>query len=428
MKRSRSASPPPPPAATTESTADDIRDEDKCWKCQGHGRKRAAGNSKEFTGKTCPVCLGNGKRPASKRSLELAEQPGKIIRLRGRDGYFVGQRALQNHRLETESNDSIVQKGEILAALGCGDWRIFQLANGHKLTVDDFLCAWMASEEMRKRGYGLAKEGIFGQLEGSNNKIFHHADIGCGCGSVLMTLAWAFPKVIRSHGVEAQAISYDLCRRGLLWNLGEDGSDPSHAVQLSHDDLRSWSGGSLVPFDLITGTPPYFPANRFVASENHSQKIRCRIPTRGAAADYVAAAARLIKSEGVICIAETARKEGEDGMIQAIQEHGLKVLKRLDVITRTGLPPRFSCWLLTKPAKRKETKDKCEHVDTINDLETLDKSTGEKDAALDFLVETLTIRNSDKSRTLEYVDAMEKMGWVDFERTRENMEETNIDK
>jgi tRNA1(Val) A37 N6-methylase TrmN6 len=407
-----------------------------------------------FTGKICPVCHGSGQRPASQRSLELAQQPGKIINLRGRNGVFAGQRAVQGYRLllqqqpevddsSSSTSTSIVNQGELLAALGCGDWRLFQLANGHKLTVDDFICAWVAAEEMRKRGYGLVTTGMFGQLgmEGtdkdasSNNKtLFHHADIGCGCGSVLMTLAWAFPEVIRSHGVEAQAVSFDLCRRGLQWNLGVDGSSPlDHTVQLSHADLRTWSGGSLAPYDLITGTPPYFPADRFVASANHSQKIRCRIPTRGAAADYVAAAARLIKPNnlGVICIVETARPEGEQGMRQAIHEHGLIVVRRLDVITRTGLPPRFSCWVLTKPSAAAEedtssiTKEEARSNTTTHDGSLATTTTTQSQPALtppssldDFPIETLTIRHKDQTRTLEYVDAMETMGWVDFEQTK----------
>ena len=244
-----------------------------------------------------------------------------------------------------------------------------------------------------------------------------------------MTLAWAFPKVIRSHGVEAQTISHDLCRRGLLWNLGQDGSDPSHSVQLSHEDLRTWNGGNLAPFDLITGTPPYFPSDRFVASENHSQKVRCRIPTRGAAADYVTAAARLIKPGGIICIVETARKEGEEGMLQAIHENRLKVLKRLDVITRTGLPPRFSCWVLTNNNKKQIkndqlTNDKNEKPDSSN---TIDETfVNQQENEVNFCIKTLTIRNKDQSRTLEYVDAIENMGWVDFEQTREKLEANNI--
>jgi hypothetical protein len=97
-------------------------------------------------------------------------------------------------------------------------------------------------------------------------------------------------------------------------------------------------------------------------------------------------------------------------MWEAIQKHGLHVLRRLDVITRTGLPPRFSCWLLT-------TRDSStNHGNT--DHETF--STRDNN----FVIETLTIRNEDQSRTLEYVEAMESLWWVDFEMTKEKMTST----
>jgi tRNA1(Val) A37 N6-methylase TrmN6 len=403
-------------------------------------------NAMITTPKPCPVCQGSGRRPASKRSLQLGKQPGKIIQLRGNQGVFAGVRAVEGYKLLPQQQqqqqcgvDLLVQPGEILGALGCGDWRIYQLANGHKLTVDDFLCAWYAALEMRRRGYGVQQQqqqpqgdgdgglgsGMFGQSPPSNDdssdkKVFHHADLGCGCGSVLMTMAWAFPNTIRSHGVEAQEVSFDLCRRGLQFNLGQNGSDPSHTVQLTHADLREWDGGSLKPYDVITGTPPYFPKAHFVASQNHSQKIRCRIPTRGAASDYVATAAKLIKKDdGIICIAETARKEGEDAMWQAIQQHGLRVLRRLDVITRTGLPPRFSCWLLTNNHQGTSTMEY--PAGTSNEDCIVSTPTSENNTCL---IETLTIRNEDQSRTLDYVEAMESMGWVDFERTREKIKGT----
>jgi len=419
-----------------------------------------APNETPLVATTCTVCQGKGIIFASQRSIQLGLQPGKIIPLRGRGEQhprrFAGVPSVQGYKIFEPHPEKTLQvkQGEILASLGCGDWRIYQLANGHKLTVDDFLCAWYAAKELRNRGYGVFKSndndddettaGMFGQLppppspvssdddpnttnsnddvkDHNKTKIFHHADIGCGCGSVLMTMAWAFPQTIRSHGVEAQEVSFDLCRRGLQFNLGQDGSHPSHTVQLTHSDLRTWDGGSRRPYDVITGTPPYFPKAHFVGSQNHSQKIRCRIPTRGTASDYVTAASKHIRHpDGIFCIVETARKEGEEGMWKAIHENNLHVLKRLDVIPRTGLPPRFSCWLLTPQnvANQNDVDNNTNNKNlnkSIND-ETTTTTTTRKNTCI---IETLTIRNKDQSRTLEYVEAMESMGWVDFERTKE---------
>lgn len=241
-------------------------------------------------------------------------------------------------------------------------------------------------------------------------------DIGCGCGSVLMTMNWAFPGSIESHGVEAQSVSFGLCQRGVKFNLGED---YHNSIQLVHADLRSWypnsandgpatvanidkeGSSSTQLFDLVTGTPPYFPLDRFVASENHAQKIRCRVPTRGAASDYVAAAARLLEANGIFCMVETARHEAEQAVLQAVEQHKLVVLKRIDVVTRTGLPPRFSCWVIGTRRR--------------NDSSSATPSS--------FPITTFTLRDENQIRTTEYVDAMEMMGWIDFEDSRQRRAE-----
>jgi tRNA1(Val) A37 N6-methylase TrmN6 len=170
---------------------------------------------------------------------------------------------------------------------------------------------------------------------------------------------------------------------------------------VSLEDLRSWNGGDLAPYDLITGTPPYFPQERFVASENHAQKIRCRVPTRGAASAYIEAAARLLAKDGTLVLAETARQEGEAAVWETVKQCGLCVIKRVDVVTRAGLPPRFSCWVIIRKNSNNNSNEEKEEKDVD--------------------ISTFTLRNNDatKSRTLEYVDAMEAMGWNDFENTRQ---------
>ncbi|KAL3931616.1 MAG: hypothetical protein SGBAC_011223, partial [Bacillariaceae sp.] len=331
-----------------------LNEKSSCWKCHGHGKKYHKA-TKQYNGKKCGVCNGTGARQKSSKSQALQDQPGKIIPLRGmlanssNPGGFLGPPAAG--RIDDLTP---LANGEILASLGCGDWRIFQLASGHKLTVDDFMCAWVACVEMRERGYGPGTSGPFGKMwkdtDGRQRKRMNHVDIGCGCGSVLMTMNWAFPGSIESHGVEAQSVSFGLCQRGVKFNLGEHFHN---SIQLVHADLRSWypnnanDGAAAVAnideegssstqlFDLVTGTPPYFPLDRFVASENHAQKIRCRVPTRGAAADYVAAAARLLEANGIFCMVETARHEAEQAVLQAVEQHQLVVLNRIDVVSRT---------------------------------------------------------------------------------------------
>lgn len=369
--------------------------EKACWKCKGKGKKFTK-SSHKFDGDDCGVCQGSGKRQESNKSQTLSRQPGKIIKLRGlpedsdNPGGFVGVRAKGSVQ-DVQLND-----GEILASLGCGDWRIFQLANGHKLTVDDFICAYVAAQEMKTiMGFeGIPFGSSFSNKESDsikNKTTFRHVDIGCGCGSVLMTLAWAFPDSILSHGIEAQTVSYDLCRRGLEFNLGK-----YHSVDLKNQDFRQSETSNK--FDLVTGTPPYFSIERFVPSQNHSQKVRCRVPTRGAAADYVETAARLLTSKGIFVMVEKSSKEAEFAVRQAADNAGLRVQKRIDIVTRTGLPPRFSCWVMMMMSKV-----------------VLDDDGSEKE---EFPISNFTLRDENQKRTMEYVNAMEAMGWIDFENTK----------
>ena len=386
-----------------------------CWKCKGNGFKYNKA-TKKYNGKLCGVCQGSGHRKASHKAQKLAKQQGIVVKLRGSpiDGTWQGPPAhgstipAQNDA-EGHPSSSLVGCGEIMAALGCGNWRIFQLAAGHKLTVDDFICAWVASEEMRDRGVG-PRTGMFGTLNppgSQHNSMFTHADIGCGCGSVLMTLAWAFPGSIISRGVEAQAVSFDLLQRGLAWNTGANGSAKNTNMHVENKDLRSWDGGNIANkdvggkgYDLITGTPPYFPQNQFISSQNHNQKVRCRVPTRGAACDYIKAAARLLSSSGVFVMVETSRKEAEVAVLNAVKECKMKVIKRLDVIPRQGLPSRFSCWVIQKDVAPMHSP-----------------SVGPQHCS--FPITEMMLRLSDEDhhqRSKEYSRAMQRMGWINFEK------------
>lgn len=402
-----------------------------CWKCHGHGKKYEKA-TKSYTGKNCTVCDGLGTRPASQKSQEQSQQPGYIQFLRGYPDHHPLRRVFPDKFAHPRAFQSLggnipehllPQVGEIVASLGCGDWRLYQIQNGNKLTVDDFICAYVAAQEMLRRGWtpprsvstshGDALLGGLSVQDASNSRtsptFFTHADLGTGCGSVLMMLAWAFQGQVRSVGVEAQDVSFHCLKRGVEWNTGSNGSQPRDLIRIQQGDLRTWEGDAIrrPPYQLITGTPPYFPLDSFVASQNHEQKIRCRIPTRGGASDYIRTASRLLKeqaigdnvsSAGVFCMVEASFERASETVQQSARECGMKIERRLDVVTREGLPPRFSCWVMTKP-----------HV-TLGDADTV-----RDDSKASFPIEMLTLRNADLLRTEEYSAAMECMGWVDFE-------------
>jgi tRNA1(Val) A37 N6-methylase TrmN6 len=215
--------------------------------------------------------------------------------------------------------------GEDLCHLA-GDWRIFQLCQGHRWSLDDLVTAWMA-----------ARVGVAGSLPGSLPGSI--LDLGCGIGSVLMLLAWRFPAA-RVVGLEAQPESAALARRSLAWN-GADAPDVAPRCVVVEGDLRDPAAleSRAAPFALITGTPPYFPRGEGVESDR-PQRGPCRFEHRGGVEDYVAAAARHLAPDGAFVMCAGAAQSGR--VKAAAQSHALGMESRLDVIPREGKAPLFS--------------------------------------------------------------------------------------
>lgn len=200
-----------------------------------------------------------------------------------------------------------------------GDFRIFQKQRGHRWSLDDFATAWIASQQGRRIERAL--------------------DLGCGIGSVLMMVAWAFPEA-RCTGIEAQEVSARMARRSLRYNGIEDRCD----VVLG--DLRIWAA-ACVPgsFDLVTGTPPYIPIGSGLVSDK-VQRLPALFETRGGIEDYCAAAAPLLAEAGqlVICGGVWPEDRGE----RAAELAGLNVMRRVDVIPREGKPALFRVYVMSR--------------------------------------------------------------------------------
>ena len=149
--------------------------------------------------------------------------------------------------------------GEDLCWLA-GDWRILQRLDGHRWSLDDLVTAWLAARDCPAPPARAL-------------------DLGCGIGTVLLFLAWRFPSA-RLVGVEAQEVSFELARRSLAWNGVEA------RVELRHADFRApaaFPDGGV--FDLVTGTPPYFPPGSGRESD-HVQRAPCRFEHLGGIEDY----------------------------------------------------------------------------------------------------------------------------------------------
>lgn len=212
-----------------------------------------------------------------------------------------------------------------------GDFRIFQRTVGHRWSADDFITAHEALREAERHG-----------------SVHHALDLGCGIGSVLMMVAWGLPTV-SLVGVEAQEVSYGMLRRSLRYNGLED------RVVTHHGDLRDAATLEALAqhkrFDLITGTPPYFPVGHGVMS-GKTQKGPCCFETRGGIEAYCDAAAHVLADHGVFVVCEgfSARSR----VPHAARNSGLALHRRLEVIPKAGKLPLFDVFVMKRTAAASE--------------------------------------------------------------------------
>jgi tRNA1Val (adenine37-N6)-methyltransferase len=193
-----------------------------------------------------------------------------------------------------------------------GDWRLFQKQRGHRWSLDDLVTAWLAS------------------AQASAQAPAHCLDLGCGIGSVLLMIAWRFPAA-RCLGIEAQPTSAALARKSIAWN-GVEGR-----VELLEGDFRHALPNQM--FELVTGTPPYFPLGSGTLSEK-VQAGPCRFEHRGGVEAYCDAAARVLSPLGSFVFCESA---GQQARVQAaLEQTRLQLRRQVDVIPREGKAPLIS--------------------------------------------------------------------------------------
>ena len=193
-----------------------------------------------------------------------------------------------------------------------GTWKILQLRDGHRFSADDMLVAWLAAR--------VAPEAQ------------RLLDLGAGIGSVGLMTLWALEDRAPSRNrtltmLEAQTVSHDLS----MASVSRNGLQAR--VTGFVGDLRAplpFEGS----FDLITGSPPYFPLGTGKVSP-HPQKAACRMELRGTIADY-AMAARGVVGDGWFVACFPARDpRGE----RAFAPAGLTVHTTCDVTFREGMGP-----------------------------------------------------------------------------------------
>jgi tRNA1(Val) A37 N6-methylase TrmN6 len=204
-----------------------------------------------------------------------------------------------------------VEPHETLDAIS-GHFRIFQLRDGHRFSTDDILTAWYGTTWCPAAHTAL--------------------DLGSGIGTVGMICAWRLPGA-KFVTIEAQSESVALAKKSASYNGIEN------RYEIREGDFRAPEIlAKEEKFDLITGSPPYFPLGDGVESE-HPQKLACRFELRGNIADYCATAAQHLAPGGFFaCVfphepAQLARVEA------AAKNSNLVIVRKRPVVFREGDAP-----------------------------------------------------------------------------------------
>lgn len=234
----------------------------------------------------------------------------------------------------------------------CGDWYIHQLVRGHRFSTDDMVCAFEGA-----RVHPGARRVL---------------DLGAGIGSVGLMTLFRLANGARLTMVEAQEISHRLARHTIRHNglqdritarLG-DLRDPASVPETEHGT-----------YDLVTGSPPYIPLGRGVASP-HPQRAACRMELRGDVFDYCETAARALSPDGTFSLVHSAVDPRPE---QALEAAGLTLRSRRDVFFRRNRAPTIAVWIAGFGGARDDARP-------------------------------LVIREADGSFTQDYVDLRAAMG------------------
>jgi tRNA1Val (adenine37-N6)-methyltransferase len=137
-------------------------------------------------------------------------------------------------------------------------------------------------------------------------------------------------------------MSIRLARRSVRYNGLES------RFTLHHGDLRDAAiFADEAPFDLVTGSPPYFPAGT-ATEAGHPQAIPARIEVRGTVADYARAAARILAPGGVFAFVFPTAQLHRAAV--AVDDASLVLIRRRDVVFKEGEPPLITLFAASRRA------------------------------------------------------------------------------
>jgi tRNA1Val (adenine37-N6)-methyltransferase len=211
-----------------------------------------------------------------------------------------------------------VAADETLDAIS-GHFRLFQLRDGHRFSTDDVLTAW----------YGTTWAPSAARV----------LDLGSGIGSVGMIAAWRLPGA-RFVTIEVQEQSVRLAAKSAAYN----GLDQRYDIRLA--DFRSPDAfASGEQFDLVLGSPPYFPPGSGIESD-HPQRAAGRFEIRGDIRDYARVAAERLAAGGLFaCVfPDLARARVEEAAAMS----ALAIVRRRPVVFREGERPLIALFAMMR--------------------------------------------------------------------------------
>jgi tRNA1(Val) A37 N6-methylase TrmN6 len=160
-----------------------------------------------------------------------------------------------------------------------------------------------------------------------------------------MIAAWRLPGA-QIVTIEAQLESVRLARKSAAYNGLES------RYEIRHGDFRDNGLEANERFDLVLGSPPYFPAGTGIEGD-HPQKVACRFELRGDIADYAMTAARHLAAGGVFAcvfqVEQVARIEA------AARNAGLTIVRRRPVVFKEGEDPLIGLFLMMRSLDLPET-------------------------------------------------------------------------
>ncbi|MBM4279644.1 MAG: methyltransferase [Deltaproteobacteria bacterium] len=201
---------------------------------------------------------------------------------------------------DDEGRPVVVESGETLDWIA-GHTRIFQYERGHRFSVDDVLCAWFATSHAPRVERAL--------------------DLGAGIGSVALTVAWRLPGCTMTT-IEAQDLSLRLQKKSIAYN-GLGPRLTPYLGDLRDEALLDHVAARHGPFDLVTGSPPYWPLGAALPSV-HAQAVPARLEVRGDVFDYARAAARVLAPGGHFGLVHQGSQH--ERVQQALHDAGLAAL------------------------------------------------------------------------------------------------------